>query len=184
MKAAPTTTAELNFSGTRFYVEVKLTCWEDAQKTLGRDKSATKQRECCVVAKLMEATGSGFAAKFKTPTDHGHDVIIVLHGKNHTVDIKCLFPDVGLTRDNTDEVLIVESLTYEIDTSVNKERGQGNICCFDLSFVGDARRQALVSYVNEKYPECITLEYDRNGGELHVIWPALKIKVTKGRWTH
>jgi hypothetical protein len=71
---------ELNFSGKKFYVTVKDQFWNAAKAALELTgiMSDTKMKECCVVAKLMEASNPKWPIKCKVPTDEGHDVILEL----------------------------------------------------------------------------------------------------------
>lgn len=181
---------ELDFSGKKFYVQVNQTSWTKAKTTLGMTgmPSATEKKECCVVSKLIDASGTRFNATFRAPTHADHDVIIVLDGHNHTVDIKVLYPDVGLTLGNASETDIVESLVAEMNSAWTKEKKQGNVCLFDLSYIGDARRQKLAGGIHNTYPACLTLEYDMNNSQLHLIWPAqmreVHIGTKSATWYH
>jgi hypothetical protein len=166
---------ELNFSGKKFYVTVKDQFWNAAKAALELTgiMSDTKMKECCVVAKLMEASNPKWPIKCKVPTDEGHDVILELFGKNHTVDIKVLYPNVGLTLSGATASAITEDLIGEIDHAYAKEKKQGNICCFDLSYLNTTQRQSIVGGIHNTYPNCITLEYDMLDAQLHVVWPVV-----------
>ncbi|TFI56620.1 hypothetical protein E2493_19240 [Sphingomonas parva] len=181
---------ELNFSGTKFYVDVDEASWTKAKQALGVNPQAshTAAKECCVVSKIIQAFGTNRPLlTCRAPTSADHDVILVLNGTNVTVDIKVLFPDVDLTARGVSAAEVTEGLRTEIDRAYAKEKGQGNICCFDLSYIGDAARQTLVGEINNSYPECITLEYDMRNLQLHFVWPqaqGLGVRPDKGLYVH
>lgn len=182
---------ELSFSGKKYYVDIPTAVWDGAKTTLGFNgqmMSDTMMKECCVVARLRQATGvtgATFNATFAAPRSADHDVIITLAGQAITVDIKVLFPPIQLLQGpGTNLPLASSSIDDEIDSAYEKEKRQGNICCFDLSFLPTDMRETKAGAIHNMYPSCLTLEYDMQGTQLHVIWPDKRINVHKGNWYH
>ncbi|QNA89233.1 hypothetical protein G4G28_13530 [Massilia sp. Dwa41.01b] len=161
----------------------------------------SKNRERIAVAKLLEA---GLACT--VASDESYDVqvgvngdigdnIRTVRGGTHLrktaasirADIKTLYPShdfrsqsasgVGAGVIGTEQ----DHILGQIDKAVAKENRQGNACLFDLSYVTPGTRQGLVGIIHNSVSNAITLEYDRDGKELHVALPGV-FEFHRGSW--
>ncbi len=176
---------KLLFDNMPIEVEVDDKCWKLAKQVITDTATATGLRECCVVSQLALATGlrdSTFKCGFRPPKHADHDVIFELGKDLTTVDIKVLFANTDLVKSGASPEALLEGIIKEIDGAVLKETKQGNICCFDLSFIGDECRYGARTKILSDYPECIILEYDLTGSELHLLWPEKNLEAHKGNW--
>ena len=75
-----------------------------------------------------------------------------------------------------------------MDSEAEKEKKQGNMALFDLSYLSVAIRQSVVGIIHHTYPNsAITLEYDTDGKQLHITWP-IRYELHRGEkaaaWYH
>jgi hypothetical protein len=79
-------------------------------------------------------------------------------------------------------------MLHVIDHEAEKEKGQGNTCLFDLSYIGDKTRQTIVGSIHNMYPDAITMEYDLKNQQLPIIRPRnnhnKSYEYHSGTWQH
>lgn len=175
-------THEVKFDGT--IIARVLVSAEAEKKTLaivGEPVGDAKSREFVTIAKLFEANRpSKTDLTCIAPTDDSYDVGVMIGGVLFQADIKTIYPSFEARKGHG---ALLDDLIDIMDKSLEKEKRQGNICLFDLSYIGQGLRQSMSSIIHNTSQTSMTLEYDYSGQQNHFILPK-KYEFHLGNWYH
>lgn len=166
-------------------VEVPADSWKRAVAIFTKEpQTPSDWRECTAIGKLLQAGIQCLPALNAT-----HDVRAVIGGLTLCVDIKTLYPSYPIRNavyesDAARHKAYAEELIEKIDSEVAKEKGQGSICLFDLSYLLRGVSDDLIGALRASYPECIIMQYDIDDTQLHVECSSPRFSFHRGDWYH
>jgi hypothetical protein len=158
----------IRFDGVNIaWVTVDATAYNEAKAVIGNANTDSAGRERMAVAKMRET-----AIVCAAPTNASYDVRVTLkNAVTYNADIKTLYPSHGVA--NANNAAAKSDIWDLIDREHEKEKGQGNICLFDLSYLHAGLRDDTIGGIHNGYPDAITLWYTTDGRDVHVCLPTI-----------